>query len=444
MSILCFGEGRFLRAFLGEAVEQGNRAGLGLGWIVMCTNTPRGDVSVLVKAGCRYHVVTRGLRNGAAVDTCTGVQAVTRALNSFRQWPELVAVARSPSWTVAVSNTTEAGITWQAEPWLTVTSPQSFPARLAALLIERWRAGLPGVLVLPCELIDDNAAALRDLVLRHAQAWVADASLHRWLAAEVRWCDTLVDRIVPGEPADSAAIRERLGDPDAILVAAEPYHRWAIRGTISDAERFPLHRIGLATWVDDLAGERARKVRILNGCHTALAAVAGDDSPFVRQAVDHPQHGPWLRRLVREEILPGLTADGHGDASTVGAFADAVFDRLRNPAMDHRLADIRLNCLAKWRTRLLPTALAAERRGVVAIGVAESLAGLIHRADTLPDPQADRLRVGRSADPVATARTIGADRVLWGTDLTAMPGFIAAVAHALAMRTVQQQRGTHP
>lgn len=438
--ILCFGNGRFLCAFLGEAVELGNRRGLDLGRIVMCTNTPRGDVSALVAAGCKYHVVSRGVRGGIAVETCTQVQAVSRALNSFQQWPELLSMARSPSWRVAVSNTTEAGITWQAEPWPTETSPQSFPARLAALLIERWRAGLPGVLVLPCELIDDNAAALRTLVLRHAQAWVHDASLHRWLGDEVRWCDTLVDRVVSGEPADAAAIRERLGEPDAILIAAERYHHWAIRGAASDAERFPLHRIGLATWCDDLAAERARKVRVLNGCHTALAAVAGDDTPLVRQAVDHPQYGPWLCRLVQEEILPGLAADGFGDAATLGAFADAVFDRLRNPNLDHRLADIRLNSFAKWRTRLLPTQWAADRRQTVAIGVAQSLAGLIRRADTLNDSQAHRVRALQSADPVAAARAIGADTALWGTDLTAMPGFIDEVARSLAAGPIQQRK----
>ncbi len=427
--ILAFGDGRFLRAFLGEAVELGHRAGLDLGRIVCCTNTPRGEVSALVAAGCRYHVVTRGLRDGRPVDTRTQVRAVARALNSFHQWPDLVAVARSPSWTVAVSNTTEAGIAWVDEPWPTTTSPRSFPARLAALLIERWLSGLPGILVLPCELIDDNATMLRGLVLRHAQAWGADAALRRWLSDEVRWCDTLVDRIVPGEPMDAAAIRAELADPAAILVAAEPYHRWAVRGTVADGERFPLHRLGLITWVDDLAGERARKVRILNGCHTALAAMAGDEAPLVRQAVDHPQLGPWLRRLLDEEILPGLMADGRGDAVEVRAFAAAVFDRLGNPAIDHRLADIRLNAVTKWRTRLLPSAVSAARRGVVATHVAQVLAALIAQADRLSDPLADRLRSW------ATAEAVCSDQALWGEDLSRLPGFSAAVARALAGRT---------
>jgi tagaturonate reductase len=95
-----------------------------------------------------------------------------------------------------------------------------------------------------------------------------------------------------------------------------------------------------------------RKVRILNGAHTALVAKAMPlGFQTVRQAMLDPQIGQWLRRLVFEEIVPVLEGRTEGPEQ----FARQTLERLANPFLEHRLADIALAHEVKLQTRLVPT-----------------------------------------------------------------------------------------
>jgi tagaturonate reductase len=292
----------------------------------------------------RYHVAVRGLDGGRTVDRVVEVHSVARALAAGTQWSEVLDAARSEDLRVVVSNATEAGYTLLSGDRLDSVPPASFPAKLLAVLAARFEAGLPGVTVLPCELIEQNADRLRDLVLEQAVRWLLPEPLLAWLRHDCAWRNTLVDRIVAApKPEDPWAAA------DPLFAVAEPFALWLVEGALP-VPCFADHPS--VRQVDGLEPFVLRKVRILNGAHTALVAKAlPQGCRTVRDAVLDPQIGMWLRRLLFDEIVPVL--EGRTDAP--GRFAEQVLERFANPFLDHRLADIALHHEVKVQTRLLPT-----------------------------------------------------------------------------------------
>ena len=339
-TILQFGGGGFLRAFADVFVHEANAGGEAVGRVVVVQSTAGNRAALLNAQGGRYHVVVRGLAGGVEIDNTLAVRSISRALLAKREWDRVIEVARTPSLRMVISNTTEAGYSLVANDG--PETPRSFPARLLCVLQARYRAGLPGLAVLPCELVAPNGELLRDLVLSQADSWRLDAGLKDWIRRDVRWVNTLVDRIVSGRPEAHPLL-----ESDGLLTAAEPYALWAVEAEPGDLFPHPCVR-----FVRDVRPFALRKVRILNGAHTALVCRALPEGlQTVREAVGNPVVGRWLRRLVFEEIVPTLQ-DVVEDA---GGFAEQVMERFANPFLDHRLEDIALHHEEKVRVRLTPT-----------------------------------------------------------------------------------------
>lgn len=339
-TILQFGGGSFLRAFADVFVHEANAGGEAVGRVVVVQSTGGDRAALLNAQGGRYHVVVRGLADGVEIDNTLAVRSISRALPAKSEWARVIEVARTPALRMVISNTTEAGyaLVDNDRPGL----PRSFPARLLCVLQARYRAGLPGLAVLPCELVAPNGELLRDLVLSQADAWRLDTGLRDWIRRDVRWVNTLVDRIVSGRPASHPLL-----ESDGLLTAAEPFALWVVEAQPGDLFPHPCVR-----FVRDVRPYALRKVRILNGAHTALVCRALPEGlRTVREAVGNPEVGRWLRRLVFEEIVPTLQ-DAVEDA---GGFAEQVMERFANPFLDHRLEDIALHHEEKVRVRLTPT-----------------------------------------------------------------------------------------
>jgi len=188
-------------------------------------------------------------------------------------------------------------------------------------------------------------------------------------------------------------------------------------------------------WTDDLEPYRTRKVRILNGAHTVMAAagfLAG--KTITRECVDDPVIGEYVRRAAFDEILPGIDLP---QAETAD-YARAVIERFRNPCINHLLLDIAENSTSKFRVRVLPSLRAYhERTGTPPPMLAFSLAALIafHReperagAGARPYAIAECWRAfDADPRPIALARQVLADAEMWGDDLNAIPGLTQAVA----------------
>lgn len=347
-TILQFGAGNFLRGFVDVFVSEANAAGQNVGRIVVVQSTPGERAQRLNEQNGRYHVVVRGIDSGAPVDRAQVVDSISRALVAQTEWPAVVEVARGPALRAVVSNTTEAGFVLDDNdsPNATVP-PRSFPARLLALLKARFDAHLPGLLVFPCELLDNNGDRLRALVLEQAArwSWTSNQAFAGWLNNDCVWVSSLVDRIVSGKPAHHPLLA---GDP--LLVVAEPYQFWAVENKPgTDFLVHPaLHR------ANDVAPFSLRKVRLLNGAHTALLAhVRRHNLPFatVREALADEPTATWLRALLFEEIVP-VVADRVDDAA---GFARQTLERLANPFLDHQFSAIALYHDTKVQIRLVPT-----------------------------------------------------------------------------------------
>jgi tagaturonate reductase len=136
---------------------------------------------------------------------------------------------------------------------------------------------------------------------------------------------------------------------DALLTVCEPYALWAIQ-QLAGSRPFLVHPA--VVWTPDVQPYFLRKVRILNGAHTALLIKALPRGfSTVRQAVTDPELGAWLEKLLFEEVVPVL----EGRVDDPAGFARLTLERFRNPFVEHRLADIALHHAKKVAVRLEPT-----------------------------------------------------------------------------------------
>jgi tagaturonate reductase len=343
-TILQFGAGNFLRAFADLFVHQANQQRQNVGRVVVVQSTGGDRAELLNCRGGRYHVVVRGLENGHVVDRVEECASISRALVAERQWPDVLEMARSPGLNCVISNTTEAGYAIDPADNHACDLPKSFPAKLTAVLQSRWNAKQPGVTIMPCELIEDNAVHLRRIVLQLAERWKLSAEFARWVTDDCVWLSSLVDRIVPGKPDDHPLLAT-----DPLLLMAEPFAFWALESN-PRAAKWAVHTAILRT--PDVKPFFLRKVRILNAAHTALVAKVGlRRFTTVREALDDDETRSWLERLLFDEIVP--TLEGRVDDGE--QFSRQVLERFRNPFLRHRLDSIAVHQAEKREIRLLPT-----------------------------------------------------------------------------------------
>ena len=347
-SVLQFGSGNFLRAFADVFIHDANQTDAPVGHIVVVQSTTSRRAALLNQQQGRYHVVTRGIRDGREIDEVKLIRSISRGLVANEEWSAVLDMARSPDLRLVISNVTEAGYTLDEGDHIGAidngNAPISFPAKLLAVLHARYQAGLPGVTILPCELLDHNAERLLDLVREQAVLWQLDQAFLAWLEQEVYWLNTLVDRIVSGKPAAHPLLAE-----DELLTVAEPFALWVIEGKGRERDLFTHPAIQI---VEDVAVYSLRKVRVLNGAHTALVAKALPlGITTVRDAVADQSVGPWLRAVLFDEIVPTIAERVDG-AET---FAQQALERFANPYLDHKLSDIALHHETKMQVRLGPT-----------------------------------------------------------------------------------------
>ena len=385
--ILQFGEGVFLRAFADELIDKLNESGLFDGGIVIVPPTPRGSAEPLNRQDCLYTVLLRGLDAGAPKSSSRIITSVSRAVNAYTEYEDYIGCARNPELQIVISNTTEAGIAFDPDAKPDDKPPLGFPAKVAAFLYERWSHfdGDPakGLAFMPCELIERNGRALRECTLRHARAWGYGAAFIEWVESSCVFADTLVDRIVTGYPVKEAAgLAAEFGYDDALLDAGELFHLWAIdAGADVDAahadattdsaknhppinlpELLPFHKIGLnVMYTNNVERYGTRKVRLLNGAHTALAScalIAGFD--HVREAAAYPLFNKFLRKILFEEVPEALSPAICGDE--LKTYAESVLERFANPYINHNLSAIMLNATSKFQVRLLPSILSYHQK----------------------------------------------------------------------------------
>lgn len=358
--VVQFGEGNFIRGFVDWIIDDMNKAGEFSGSVVVIQPRKKDRVKVLNEQKGLFTLYLNGIKNGEAISEHSIISSISRGINTYSDYDEFMKVAENPHLRFVTSNTTEAGIVYEETDRLEDRPQSSFPGKLTAFLYHRFQTFNgdmdKGLIFLPCELIDKNGDQLKEIMLKTAKHWNLEDEFIDWMNDANTFCNTLVDRIVPGYPKDKIdEITKELGYEDQLVVEGEHFHLWVIEGPQWVKEEFPVDKAGLnVLFVEDLTPYRTRKVRILNGAHTSMVPVAylyGKDT--VKEAIKDPVVGKFILDAVHEEIIPTLELP----KKELEDFAESVMDRFKNPFIKHYLMSISLNSMSKFKTRVLPSLL---------------------------------------------------------------------------------------
>ena len=453
VKVMQFGEGNFLRAFIDWMIDKSNEAGRFGGMVQLVQPLPQGMADFINEQDGLYTLILRGMENGAPAEYKRVVTCVKGCLKTDSEWDKVVECACLPSLELVFSNTTEAGIEYRPEAYTPGKAQQTYPAKLASLLYERFKAGRKGLVIVPCELIDKNGAKLRECILHYAADWKLGGGFVKYVENECAFLNTLFDRIVAGYPrAEAAAYCEKLGYEDKLLDCGELFHLFVIEGDEKFRKVIPFAEAGLnLVWTSNQTPYRSRKVRFLNGGHTSsvLAAyLAGFD--FVDKMTADPLFGRYLRTALFDEVFPTVQLpDGEKKA-----FAESIIDRFLNPFANHQLISISLNSISKWQVRVLPSLLDyVELKGRLPKVLTFSFAALLafyrgtknadgkwigkRAAGSYPISDDDAkittinaayAELDRSGDYRSFIETIASKTDFWGRDLNQVPGFTDAAA----------------
>ena len=356
VNILQYGEGNFLRTFADLYFDTLNKTNLG-DYIVNAIK-PRSSGSLIrfEKQNNKYHIVLRGAKNGQPVENVYKVDCLENVINPFIDYEKYVDLAKDKDLKIIISNTTEAGICFNANDALDGFDGITYPAKLTKFLYSRYKLGLNGVYILPVELIDNNADELKYCVNKYIELWGLDKEFKKWNDEENFYCNTLVDRIVSGYPTDEETkghIFNLIGKEDELVSIGEPFGLWAVenKGDIAKYIKQGNYNIDVVL-TNDIAYYKKRKVRVLNGSHTNLVPTALMlGAVTVYDCMVDEKLSAFVENALKEEIIPYVSAD----VKATTLFAESVKDRFLNPFLNHQLVSISLNSISKWKARVLPS-----------------------------------------------------------------------------------------
>ena len=447
IKFLQFGEGNFLRAFVDYLIDKMNKeAGFNAG-VAVVQPTVGGLVNMLEEQDNLYTLFVRGVKKGQIVDDQRVISAIQRSLSPYENYQEYLDLAKGEDLQFILSNTTEAGIAFDnSETTLEAGPHKNFPAKVTAFLYERFKhfqgAEDKGLHIIPCELIENNGLTLKKYILQYAQLWNLEEGFAAWVENSNSFHNTLVDRIVPGYPREEKdAYEAKFGYDDSLMVVCEAFLLWVIEGDDKLKALIPFDKIDdQVLIVKDITPYRTRKVRILNGAHTAMLAFSIlDGKETVKEAIDADFAGKFISDTVYNEIIPTLDLS----KEELTAFSEEVFDRFRNPFLKHQLSSIALNSVAKFKVRVLPSLLQyVEDKKELPSNLTFSLAALIRfyqgefHGKTLPVmddvPVLERFKAIWSTNDLGeVARATLSEKSFWDTDLTEVPGLLDSVTKAL-------------
>ncbi|VDN47718.1 tagaturonate reductase (altronate oxidoreductase) [Petrocella atlantisensis] len=361
VKVIQFGEGNFLRGFVDWMIHKMNEQNLFNGSVAVVQPLAKGLLPILESQNYTYTHYLKGIKNQEPVIEYYKNTALSVGINPYEDFESYLSLAHIETASIIVSNTTEAGIVFDSKDQLDMEASVTYPGKLTRLMYERYEAfkGDPdkGYIVLPCELIDNNADRLKEAVMAYIDLWNLGETFKTWVEKSNQFCNTLVDRIVPGYPKENIkTIWEELGYEDQLVVESEQFNLWVIQGNDKVQQAFPADEAGCQVlFVDDVTPYKVRKVRILNGAHTTLVPVAylyGIET--VLESVEDPQINQFLMKAIFDEIIPTLTLS----KEALEIYAAEVILRFKNPFVKHYLMSISLNSMSKYQTRVLPSLLA--------------------------------------------------------------------------------------
>jgi len=357
--VIQFGEGNFLRAFVDYIIDCSNEARVSDCGITVVKPIEYGTFERFNKQDNLYTVILRGIKNGETSVEKQIVTSISKTVDPFTQFDEYNALMEKEDYRFFVSNTTEAGIVFSADDKLEDKIPSTFPAKVTKLLLQRYTYFKgdysKGFIFLPVELIEKNGDNLKKCILQYCDLWNLDAGFKSWINDANIFCNTLVDRIVSGYPkSEEETMWQDFGYRDELMVTAEPFGFWAIGSEKIELVKKGLHlKSGVEiVMAEDIEPYKQRKVRILNGAHTATVMggyLCGKD--IVEECMHDDVIRNYMLSCIYDEIIPNINLD----KKVLNDFADSVVERFKNPFIKHKLLDICLNSTSKWKARVMPS-----------------------------------------------------------------------------------------
>ncbi len=443
--VIQFGEGNFLRAFVDWMINHLNTNAKFQGGVTIVQPIRNGMVEALEKQEGLYHHLLRGISKGKTINDIQLISCVQKLINPFKELEDYFDLAKIDTVSLVVSNTTEAGIVFDENDTPNENElADTFPGKLTQLLQKRFEhfSGDPskGLGIIPCELIDRNGDQLKSAILRYAKLWNLSADFVGWIHNANHFGNTLVDRIVTGFPKEEIdEIQKRIGFNDKLVVASEAFHLWIIEGSEELQRIFPAHKHGLnVKYVLDQTPYRVQKVRILNGSHTSMVAVAIlAGLKAVRETIEDKNLGIFFKGMIFEEIIPTIDLP----KSELEVFANDIIERFENPFINHELVSISLNSISKFKVRVLPTIEdyitikeeAPERLCIAFAGLIKLyLLGASGKLIQLKDKEENILFFKKLNDinDESVVEEVLSNKVFWGKNLTENKVLLSAVVES--------------
>ena len=375
------------------------RASDGDRWAITAYSGRRPDAAVALQAQDGLYTLIE--RDGA--DRRSEVIDVIAEAVDAADLAHFEAAMADPATALVTLTITEAGYLPSAAGALTALG------RLARGLEARRVADAGPIALVSCDNLPDNGAVLRAALAPHLEALGTETT--DWVAGAVSFVSTVVDRITPQTtPHDLADAAELTGLRDECAVVTEPFSDWAMQGEFPAGR--PAWETAGARFVDDIEPYERRKLWLLNGAHTLLAAAG----PLRGHAhVDEAFADPVLRGWVEDfwdaaaRHLPG--------GLELGSYRRALGRRFANAGIRHSLQQISLGAETKIRVRIVPVLVAELAAGRDGSAAARVIA-------------AHLVATGAETDARGTLRDIDpdtADRILESVE-SAVVGVLAATA----------------
>lgn len=451
--IIQFGTGVLLRGLPDFFVNKANQQGIFNGRIVVVKSTSTGGTDAFSEQKNIFSHSIRGIEDGEQIDEVVINTAISRTLAAADNWEAILECARNPDIKIAISNTTEVGIQLVDDD-LQASPPVSFPGKLTAYLYERYKtfsgSAESGMVIVPTELIVGNGTKLREIVLEQAERHNLGKAFAEWLEFNNHFCNSLVDRIVPGKPdaATVSELSEKQGFRDDLLIVSEVYSLWAIEGDEKVASVLSFAPVDKGVVIaPNIDLFRELKLRLLNGTHTlasGLCYLHGENT--VREAMENPETAAYISDVMLKELAPAIPYEL--ELSVAEDFGGKVLDRFRNPFIRHQLIDITVQYTAKMKMRNVPTLLnhyktantAPEQFAKGFAAFLQFMKPMLHKDGAFYGERNGELYSIRcdsaayfdekwknAASPLDLAHQVLSDAELWGADLTLLPGFEDAV-----------------
>lgn len=351
--VIQFGTGVLLRGLPDYYINQANLSGDFQGSVVVVKSTDQGDLKSFEEQDYIYTLLTEGIENGNIVQHKEIITCISRILTTKNHWNQLLKTIENPNIEFIISNTTESGIVEIDQE--SIDNPSSFPGRVTALLYHRFihfqGTEESGLIILPTELIDNNADELKRIVLDIATKNKLPEGFNNWINKANHFCNTLVDRIVPGKTDDTS-----WNYKDELAVAVEPYNLWAIE--VKDMRI--MDRIGFAKankgikLTDSIHNIKELKLRLLNASHTLLCPLAIlAHHEYVKNSLELEIFEKWIKELMKTEITQHLL-NNKIESNEIVEFSSFIIDRFKNPFINHKWINIAQNSTNKWKQRVVP------------------------------------------------------------------------------------------